>query len=73
MTKAEVIYGDLDPTESNVTYVAIQTGILPPYVWRTYCKGEPIPQFPDDVAVLPKKAADNLFQFKKGSISDLCK
>lgn len=70
--KTFVIYEGANPKVRSVAYVAIQTETVPPYVYCVYGKNDARDDLPDDIAVIPKKAALNLFEFKSGKI-EKCK
>lgn len=74
MKKIRVIYDSWDPTQSDVGYIAIETELTPPCVFKTYGNVKDIPdRLPSDMAVVSKNLADIFFEFQKGNIAELCK
>jgi hypothetical protein len=72
MAKIQALYGEWDPTGDWVTHIAIQTESNPHYVVRTYSRFDKLPSgLPDGMKLVPKEAADKLFEFKRGEISRL--
>ena len=71
--KTTVIYEGKDPHQSGVTFIAIQTETLPPYVFATYFyrNKEDLPNLPNDMLIVPVKQAKRLFDFKKGNLADV--
>lgn len=69
MAKTKVIYSSKNPNYDWVKYIAIQTESNPPYVWATYGgRRENVPNLPEDLVVLPIKAARNIFDFQEGKL-----
>ncbi len=71
MEKTKIVYERWNPNSDYVSHVAIQTEANPPYVWRCYGKGETLPTLGTDMAILPIKAARNLFDFQEGKLEQV--
>jgi len=73
--KTTVIYDKKDPYQSGVTFIAIRAETNQPYVFATYFTTHKkfLPDLPDEILIVSKSQARNLFNFKQGSITDLVK
>ena len=72
--KTPVIYQGFDPTQEGVTFIAIQTSTLPPYVFGIYGfkNKEDIGPLPnEDLLLVSAQQAKRLFDFQKGNLADV--
>ena len=66
MGKTQVVYGrEYNPNSRLVDRIAIQMETRPPYVWRTFQKGDKMHTLSDDMKVLPILQARNVFYFTR--------
>ena len=77
MNKTEILYDTRigNPNLDSVTYVAIQTDTLPPYVFITYNTHDEgdLLVLPNEFLTIPIETAKRLFDFKEGNLEEMVK